>query len=189
MDIKGEQRIHATQEKVWEALNNPDILCLCLPGCESLEETDSNSFEAIIVTKIGPVKAKFKGAVTLSEIDSPNSYVLTGEGKGGPAGFIKGGAKVVLKSEGKSTILTYDATAKVGGKIAQVGSRLVDMAARKMAEDFFAKFCDVVGEPEEVSVKSGKTSSSHNIGLFGMPLYAWIASAAVVASLVYIFAK
>ena len=93
MDIKGEQIIHATQEKIWEALNNPDILCLCLPGCESLEEAGSNSFEAIIVTKIGPVKAKFKGAVTLSEIDSPNSYVLTGEGKGGTADLSKVGLR------------------------------------------------------------------------------------------------
>jgi len=135
------------RQRVWEALNDPDILGQCIPGCESIEKTSDTEMNAVVNAKVGPVKAKFKGEVTLSDIDPPNGYTLTGEGKGGVAGFAKGAAKVALADDGDGTVLTYTVDAKVGGKLAQVGARLVDSTAKKMADDFFATFTEVVGGP------------------------------------------
>lgn len=149
MDMKGEYRIPAPREKVWQALNDPEILKACIPGCESLEMTSPTQMSAAVTAKVGPVKAKFKGEVTLENLNPPEGYSIVGEGKGGVAGFAKGGADVHLAADGDETILTYEAKAQVGGKLAQLGSRLIDSTARKMAEDFFGKFSAMVGGTEE----------------------------------------
>jgi carbon monoxide dehydrogenase subunit G len=149
MDMIGEYRISAPRSRVWEALNDPEILKQCIPGCEEIEKQSDTEMTAKVVAKVGPVKAKFGGKVTLSDIDPPNGYTITGEGSGGAAGFGKGGAKVNLVEDGPDTVLSYTAHAQVGGKLAQIGSRLIDSAARKMADDFFAKFTQVVGQPAE----------------------------------------
>lgn len=145
MDMSGEYRIPAPRQQVWEALNDPEILGKSLPGCESIEKTSETHMKAAVTAKVGPVKAKFNGEVELSDIDPPNGYTLTGEGKGGVAGFAKGEAKVRLSDDGADTILQYEVTAKVGGKLAQVGARLIDSTAKKMADDFFGNFSEIVG--------------------------------------------
>ena len=151
MDMKGEERIPAPREAVWEALNDPDVLQASIPGCQELEKTSDTSFAATVQAKVGPVKAKFKGEVTLSDIDAPNGYTISGEGKGGAAGFAKGGAKVSLTEDGGETVLAYEVDANVGGKLAQIGSRLIDSTAKKMAGEFFTAFKEQViartGEP------------------------------------------
>ena len=143
MDLKGEYRIPAPREQVWAALNDPEVLKACIPGCETLERTADNAFAATVAMKVGPVRAKFSGAVELSDIDPPNGYTISGEGKGGAAGFAKGGAKVELVEDAGETVLKYDVEANVGGKLAQLGSRLIDGTARKLANDFFAKFSEL----------------------------------------------
>ena len=140
MDINGEQRIPATQQVVWEALNDTEALKASIPGCETVDKVSDTQFTARLTMSIGPVKAKFTGDVTLSEIDAPNGYTITGKGSGGAAGFGKGSAKVSLIGEGNSTLLRYAANASVGGKLAQIGQRLVDSAAKKMADEFFTNF-------------------------------------------------
>lgn len=140
MDLKGEYRLPAPRETVWAALNDPDTLRECIPGCESLERNEDGSMSAVVVAKIGPVKAKFTGTVRLEDIVAPRSYSIVGEGKGGIAGFAKGGAKVHLAEEGEETILSYTVEAQVGGKIAQLGGRLVDSSARKLSGQFFDCF-------------------------------------------------
>jgi carbon monoxide dehydrogenase subunit G len=142
MDLTGEYRIPAPRETVWAALNNPDVLKVCIPGCEELNKTSDTEFVARVVAKIGPVKAAFGGKVTLSDIDPPNGYTITGEGQGGAAGFAKGGAKVRLEvvDGGAATMLHYSADAQIGGKLAQIGSRLVEGTAKKLADEFFAAF-------------------------------------------------
>ena len=145
MDMTGEYRIPAPRQKVWEALNNPDILKQCIPGCETIEKQSDTEMTATVRAKVGPVSARFGGKVTLSDLDPPNGYRISGEGTGGPAGFAKGGATVKLSDDGDGTRLNYSVEANVGGKLAQIGSRLIDATARKMAEDFFAKFAAVVG--------------------------------------------
>lgn len=149
MDMSGEYRIPASREQVWEALNDPDVLKAAIPGCQSLEKTSDTEMTAKVVSKIGPVKATFNGSVTLSDLDPPNGYRIAGEGKGGVAGFAKGGADVKLAEDGDGTVLTYTAHAKVGGKLAQLGSRLLDSTAKKMADEFFANFtAHFTAEPE-----------------------------------------
>jgi uncharacterized protein len=141
MDMTGEYRIPAPREKVWEALNDPDVLRASIPGCQSLEKVSDNEYSARVIAKVGPVKSTFNGGVTLSNINPPESYTISGEGKGGAAGFAKGGADVRLKEEGpEETVLTYNAKADVGGKLAQLGSRLIDGTAKKMADEFFSNF-------------------------------------------------
>ncbi|MEH6546789.1 MAG: carbon monoxide dehydrogenase subunit G [Sneathiella sp.] len=144
MQMSGEELISASRERVWEALNDPEILRQAIPGCESVEKTGDDSFAATVKVKIGPVKATFKGNVTLSNIDAPNGYTITGEGKGGAAGFGKGGADITLKDADNGTLLAYDVNASVGGKMAQIGSRLIDGTAKKLAGEFFTKFNELV---------------------------------------------
>lgn len=146
MDMNGTYRISAPRAAVWAALNDPDVLRECIPGCDSLEMTSPTEMSAAVTSKIGPVKAKFKGAVTLQNINAPESYTIAGEGKGGVAGFAKGSADVHLAEEGAETVLTYTAKAQVGGKLAQLGSRLIDSTARKMADQFFGKFTEMVAD-------------------------------------------
>jgi carbon monoxide dehydrogenase subunit G len=140
MTMSGEYQIAAPRDVVWVKLNDPDVLKACIPGCESLEKISDTEFQAVAVTKIGPVKAKFKGKVRLSDLDPPNGYRISGEGDGGIAGFAKGGATVGLAEKDGGTLLTYNVEAQIGGKLAQIGQRLVNGAAKKMADDFFEKF-------------------------------------------------
>lgn len=142
MQMKDSQRIRASREKVWAALNDPGTLQQCIPGCQKLETTSPSEMTATVVIKLGPVKATFGGRVCLSEIDPQNGYRIKGEGSGGVAGFAKGGATLRLESVGgDETLLHYDVDSQVGGKLAQLGGRLIDSTARKLAADFFAKLC------------------------------------------------
>ncbi len=140
MEMSGEQLIPATQTQTWDALNDPEILKACVPGCESITKSGENEYVVLMTARIGPVSAKFKGKLALSDLDPPNSYSIAFEGQGGVAGFGKGGAKVQLLPEAGSTKLSYQVKANVGGKLAQIGSRLVDAAAKKLSEDFFKAF-------------------------------------------------
>ena len=144
MEMTGEQLIPASQQQTWEALNDPEILKACVPGCDSIEKTGENEYLVLMVARVGPVSAKFKGKLALSDLDPPNSYSIAFEGQGGAAGFGKGGAQVRLAPEGGGTRLAYSVKASVGGKLAQIGSRLVDAAAKKIANDFFQAFNDKV---------------------------------------------
>ena len=151
MEMTGEFRILAPRQEVWDALNDPEILKQCIAGCEELEKISDTEFTARVHTRVGPVSAKFTGKVELSDIDPPNSYRISGEGQGGVAGFAKGGASVTLTEDGAATVLVYEANGTVGGKLAQIGSRLIDATARKMADDFFRKFAETVGGPAEAA--------------------------------------
>ncbi len=145
MDVSGEYRIAAPRESVWRGLNDAAILQASIPGCESLEKLSDTEFAARVATRIGPVSARFSGKVTLSDLDPPNGYRIAGEGQGGAAGFAKGAARVTLSDDGAGgTILRYEADASVGGKIAQIGSRLVQGAAKKTADEFFSRFAELV---------------------------------------------
>jgi carbon monoxide dehydrogenase subunit G len=147
MNMSGEVQLPATREAVWAKLNDPEVLKVCIPGCESLEKLSDTEFQAVAVTKIGPVKARFKGKVRLSDLDPPNGYRISGEGDGGVAGFAKGGANIALRPDGGGTVLSYQVEAQIGGKLAQLGQRLVNGAAKKMADQFFEKFATSVGPP------------------------------------------
>lgn len=144
MELKGSRVISADRATVWSALNDPDVLKACIPGCTELTGNPQDGFEAKVTQKVGPVKANFAGAVSLSDVVDGESYTISGEGKGGAAGFAKGGASVVLADVEGGTELTYDVDAKVGGKLAQLGSRLIDSFAKKMADQFFETFQKVV---------------------------------------------
>ena len=144
MDMSGEERIAAPREAVWAALNDPETLKACIPGCQSLTMKSPTELEAVVKIKIGPVSATFTGEVTLSNLNPPEGYTISGEGKGGIAGFAKGGADVRLREDGADTILSYDVKAQIGGKLAQLGQRLVNGAAKKVADDFFANFAKAV---------------------------------------------
>jgi carbon monoxide dehydrogenase subunit G len=148
MDMAGEYRIPAARQEVWRALNDPEILKQCIPGCETIEKLSDTEFTARVGLTVGPVKAKFTGKVTLADLNPPESYTIAGEGQGGVAGFGKGSATVRLTEDGPSaTVLNYTAQATVGGKLAQIGARLVDATARKLAEEFFGCFAKVVAAP------------------------------------------
>ncbi len=143
MQMAGDVRIAADRQHVWTALNDPDVLRQCIPGCETVTREGDNVLLAKVTAKIGPIKAGFSGKVTLSDFDPPNAYVISGEGSGGAAGFAKGSAAVKLTTLGDVTQLHYEVEAVVGGKLAQIGARLIDATARKMAEEFFAKFVEI----------------------------------------------
>nr|WP_316650669.1 carbon monoxide dehydrogenase subunit G [uncultured Gellertiella sp.] len=147
MDMTGSQRIDASREAVYAGLNDIDVLRQCIPGCDSIEKTSDTGMVAKVTLRIGPVKASFSGKVTLSDLDPPNGYTISGEGSGGMAGFAKGGAEVKLEADGAATILHYSVKAEIGGKLAQLGSRLIDGTARKLAGDFFETFGGIVGAP------------------------------------------
>jgi len=151
MDMTGEYRIAASRDVVWAALNDAEVLKKCIPGCQELDKSSDTEMTALVVLKIGPVKAKFKGAVELVNINAPESYTIQGEGTGGIAGYAKGSADVLLATEGDETILTFTANAHVGGKIAQLGSRLIDSTAKKLANKFFDNFHNHLSDegPEE----------------------------------------
>ncbi len=145
MELQGKYSLKADREQVWTALNNPTILQQCIPGCETLTKASDTNFSASVVAKVGPVKAKFTGEVELTELSPPSSYKISGEGKGGAAGFASGSADVKLEeSDEGGTILSYSVNAQVGGKLAQIGSRLVDSTAKKLSREFFDKFTELV---------------------------------------------
>ena len=164
MDFKGEYRIPASRDKVWEALNDESVLKQCIDGCEELNKETANEFSAKVTAKVGPVKAKFSGKVTLSDIDPPNGYTISGEGQGGVAGFAKGGASVKLAEDQGQTVLNYQAKAEVGGKLASVGSRLVEGVAKKTADDFFKKFIEIVSSEEKGTSADGSGAGAEAEG-------------------------
>jgi uncharacterized protein len=144
MTMNGEYQLAVPPQTVWEKLNDAATLQACIPGCEQLDKTSDTEFQAVATVKIGPVKAKFKGRVTLSDLDPPNGYKISGQGDGGVAGFAKGGATVKLTPKDGGTLLFYNVDAQIGGKLAQLGQRLVNGAAKKIADDFFANFANAV---------------------------------------------
>jgi carbon monoxide dehydrogenase subunit G len=168
MDMTGEQRIAASRATVWAALNDPDILRQCIPGCETLEMQSPTEMTARVKLTIGPVRATFNGKVKLSDLDPPNSYRISGEGNGGVAGYAKGGAAVRLADDGTGTLMRYDVKADVGGKLAQLGGRLIDSTAKKLADEFFEKFTLVVGGgvPGDSGRESEAAASAEKKGLF-----------------------
>lgn len=145
MDLSDEILIPAPRDQVYAALNDPEVLRACIPGCEELEKTSDTDLEAKVVLKVGPVKARFKGNVTLDPSGAPEHFSLTGQGNGGAAGFAKGGADVTLEEQGDQTLLRYDAKADIGGKLAQLGNRLVQSTSKKLAAQFFENFSQKVG--------------------------------------------
>lgn len=151
MKMSGEEIIPAARETVWRALNDPEVLKQCIPGCESITKHSDTRMEARVVIKIGPVKAGFSGVVNLTDLNPPNSYRIAGEGKGGLAGFAKGGADVRLEAVPEGTKLVYDVDAQVGGKLAMLGSRLIDSTARSLAGQFFERFAGIAGSMKEAS--------------------------------------
>jgi hypothetical protein len=153
MEMTGEQLIHASQADTWTALNDPEMLKACVPGCETIERASDTEYTVQMTARVGPVSAKFKGKLTLSKVNPPHSYSIAFEGQGGVAGFAKGGADVSLTAEGAATKLSYKVKANVGGKLAQIGSRLVDAAANKVANDFFVSFNEKVGKPAHVATE------------------------------------
>lgn len=149
MEIVGEQLIPRAQGVTWSSITDPQVLKVCIPGCESMDKTGDNEYAMVMGAKVGPVSARFKSKITLADVDAPNSYTLIFEGQGGVAGFAKGEARVRLSPEGEATRLQYTAKATIGGKLAQVGSRLVDGVAKKLAENFFTRFNEHVSGTAE----------------------------------------
>ncbi|WGW02826.1 CoxG family protein [Tropicibacter oceani] len=168
MQMSDSRQINAPQDVVWAAILNPDVLKECVPGCTEMAGSAEDGFEATVVQKVGPVKATFKGQVTLSDVDAPNTVTLNGEGKGGAAGFAKGGAVVTLApGENGGTLLTYDVDASVGGKLAQLGSRIIDGFAKKMADQFFTNFQEAVeGPSNEAEAEEGHGTEHKKKGWF-----------------------
>ena len=154
MEMTGEQLIAAAQAEVWRGLNDPEVLRACISGCESIERRSDTEYTVVTIAAIGPVKAKFRGKLLLADLDPPNSYSLSFDGQGGAAGFGKGSAKVTLAAEGAGTRLRYAVKAQVGGKLAQLGSRLIDGVAKKMADDFFVAFNQKVGAPAPAAAEA-----------------------------------
>ncbi len=180
MEMTGERRIELPQSKVWEALNDPAILKACIPGCDSIEKVSDTEFKVIVTAAVGPVKAKFNGKLLLSDVNPPHSYSLAFEGSGGAAGFGKGGAKVTLSPDGDRTLLAYAAQASVGGKLAQVGSRLIDGVAKKMADDFFTRFDQTVAPSAGEPARSDLTQSEQP----AVSKWLWITIGLIVAAIV-----
>jgi uncharacterized protein len=159
MDMTGDYRIAAPRWKVWEALNDPQVLRACIPGCETVDKISDTEFTARVTARVGPVSAKFGGKVTLSDLDPPNGYRISGEGQGAAAGFAKGGATVHLADDGAGTLLSYKVEAQVGGKLAQIGSRLIEGSARKMADDFFGRFAAAVTQESAADIAPAATEA------------------------------
>jgi carbon monoxide dehydrogenase subunit G len=187
MELTNTRIVPAPPSAVWAALNDPAVLKECLPGCESLERAGDNAFQAVMATRVGPVSARFTGRVTMSDIDPPNAYTLHFEGQGGAAGFARGEARITLAPEGeRQTSLHYAATAQVGGKLAQIGSRLVDGAAAKMTDDFFTRFVERVGAPAGSAPAAAASGPAAALAPPGGS--AWIRYAAIIAIIVVLAA-
>ncbi len=184
MDMQGSRQLAVTQQQAWDALNDPAVLKACIPGCDKVEATGENQYAIGMALKIGPVSAKFKGKITLSEIKPPASYKLSFDGQGGVAGFGKGSAAVTLTPNDQGCELSYTVHASVGGKIAQLGQRLIDGAAKSMAEDFFKRFDEEMQRqhPESYAAKvvMGAVSAESEAGAGGISVWVWIVAAAVL---------
>jgi carbon monoxide dehydrogenase subunit G len=194
MDMSGERRIPAPREKVWAALNDPAILKGSIPGCESMEKLSDSELKATAAVKIGPISARFTGKVNLLDLDPPNGYRIEGEGQGGVAGFAKGGATVKLADDGAATLLSYDVKAQVGGKIAQLGARLIDATAKQMADAFFDRFAAAVGAAEVPGGAVAAPAPAPAVSMMamlpgarmGIPAIGWIGCALFVIIVVMI---
>ena len=184
MELKGERLIPASVDTTWAALNNPDILKACITGCESLERTGDDAFQAMVAVRVGPVSAKFKGNLKMTDVKAPNSYTINFDGQGGVAGFGKGSADVSLAAEGSGTKLSYVARAQVGGKMAQVGSRLIDAAAGKIAEDFFTAFEAALAPAEGAMVAPAPAPAAA-----GNKMLWWIVGAVVVLAAIWLLKR
>lgn len=165
MDMTGERLIPAPRQAVWDALNDPDVLKACIPGCETLEQTGDNELCATASVKIGPIGARFSGKVQLTDLDEPTSYRISGEGQGGVAGFAKGGANVHLEDHGDGTLLKYVVNAQVGGKIAQLGARLIDATSKQMADLFFTRFSAMVAPAPIVDDTAASVATDGPVGV------------------------
>ncbi|MYL97261.1 carbon monoxide dehydrogenase [Novosphingobium sp. FGD1] len=207
MQMTGEQRIAAPRDRVWEALNDPAVLAQCIPGCQSLERDGDDRFTAIAEVRIGPIGARFKGAVQLSDVDGPNGYTISGSGTGGIAGSAKGGARVRLSDAGSGeTLVSYDVDAEVAGRMAQLGGPIIDATAKNLAGKFFAKFGEVVGEDARGVAKSGMAA---DVGMAAgvadtpvaaspvrtqavaapVPLWGWVAAVVMALVVGYMFGQ
>jgi uncharacterized protein len=209
MDMTGERRIAAPRDAVWAALNDPKVLKISIPGCDSLEKLSDNAMKATAAVKIGPISARFSGNVQLSDIDPPNGYTISGEGQGGVAGFAKGGAKVALSDDAGGTLLRYEVHAQVGGKIAQLGARLIDASAKQMADAFFDRFAAQLAPVQPVAATAAAPAGSANAEtairpppppppssismmalvpreVFGLPIAAWVGGAIFLVMLLLI---
>jgi uncharacterized protein len=191
VELKSVQRIALTPSEVWESLNDPNVLKLCIPLCESVQKISEREFRVAMMAAVGPVRARFTAKLEYTKLDAPHSCSMLFEGQGGPAGFGKGEAQLVLTPEGGATVLSYQINAQIGGKLAQIGSRLVDSAARKMADDFFAKFNDVI-----VASRPTASEAVEVLGAVGsVPAgpwksrLLWIAAAVLAVGLIYYYAK
>ena len=191
MDLTGEFHIPASQQHVWEALNEPDVLQQCIPGCESLEKISDTKLDAKIQVKIGPVNVKFDTHIQLSNLNPPESYTIMGEGKGGAAGFAKGGADVILEQNQDQTVLRYTAKVQLGGKLAQLGSRLVQGAAKKMADDFFRNFVKQLGvevtEERQAEDQVPDFFKTETTGRSKLPVSPWVIIGMIVIIVAYIW--
>ena len=175
MEMTGEQLIPLPQQRVWESLNDPGILKACIPGCESIEKVSDTEYKVVMTAAIGPVKAKFNGKLLLADLNPPHSYSIAFEGTGGAAGFGKGAAQVSLLPEGNGTRLSYKATASVGGKLAQIGSRLIDGVAKKMSDDFFARFNTTVAPAAAIEAAPSRKRALR---------WAWVAGGIILLLLI-----
>ncbi len=206
MDMTGERRIPAPRQKVWDALNDPAMLKAAIPGCKTLEKVSDSDLRATAAVKIGPIAAQFTGKVQLLDLDPPNSYRIAGEGQGGVAGFANGGATVRLADDGAFTLLSYEVKAQVGGKIAQLGARLIDATAKQMADQFFDRFSAEVSGPPAIAADGPvgavaaltqppgpQAPAAVNLLAmipkepYGFPLVAWVGGAAFLLIFVMIF--
>ena len=188
MEMQASRQLAVTQQQAWDALNDPEVLKVCIPGCDKVEAAGENQYAIGMALKIGPVSAKFKGNIELSDINPPASYKLSFEGQGGPAGFGKGSAKVQLTPATGGTELSYSVQASVGGKIAQLGQRLIDGVAKSMAEDFFKRFDQEMQRqypPVDVPA-TPVVQASASEGGFKLPAWGWVAGAVVLALAVWL---
>lgn len=180
MEMTGEQRIPVGQKAVWNALNDPEVIKACVPGCESIEKTGENEYRLTVLAAVGPVRARFQGAMKMTDLKPPSSYNLVFEGQGGMAGFAKGDAGVELVPASDETVLKYTAKAQVGGKLAQVGSRMIDTAARKTADQFFTNFNARVTPGAGQAASPAKTTGTGT----GTPSWVWAVGAVAVVAIV-----
>jgi hypothetical protein len=198
MELKGQELIPEPVEKVWDGLNDPSVLKACISGCEEITLVAENEYKVVLLAVVGPVKARFNGKLFLSEVSPPTSYSLLFEGTGGAAGFAKGGAHVTLSRQGGATILDYTAKANIGGKIAQVGSRLIDGVARKIAAEFFTRFSEIVSAPAldsvaadpavPASVEAGPRPNGDRLAQRGkLPAQAWLVLALIAFGLIAVY--
>ena len=191
MQMTGEQQIAAPRQEVWRALNDAEVLRRCIPGCQSLDRESGERLRAVVEIKIGPIGARFHGAVTLSDLDPPNGYTLTGEGQGGTVGFAKGAARVRLSDVSGGTLLAYEVDAQIGGRLAQLGGPIIDATAKQLAGKFFSQFAASLGAPVEVAPGVGTVGGAAVVGVpagRGLSI-AWILALVVAALLGFLVGR